>query len=86
MTDRPTSDVILTVLTNILRRLCELDRLELSPDMPLVDIPGIDSLRILQTVALAEEHFRMEIDVVALENLHRVRDVMNAIAPAPPEV
>jgi acyl carrier protein len=60
------------------------ERLELSPDMRLADIPGMDSLRTIQAVAMLEEHFNVEVDVVALNDLRRVRDILDAIARARP--
>jgi acyl carrier protein len=51
----------------------------------LADVPNIDSLRLLQTIALLEEQFSIEIDVVALERLHRVRDIVELISDALPE-
>ena len=82
------SENVMPVLTAILRGLCEQDRLDLAPDMLLADIPGIDSLRILQAIALMEEHFAVEVDVIALESLFRVSDMIDIItnacgAPAP---
>ena len=40
---------------------------------------------LLQAVALLEEQFSIEIEVVALERLQRVRDVVELIADALPE-
>jgi acyl-coenzyme A synthetase/AMP-(fatty) acid ligase/acyl carrier protein len=79
-----TASAVLSELTGMLCRLCEQDRLQLSPDTHLADIPGLDSLRLLQAAALLEERFQVEIDVVALENLHRVSDVLALIADAQP--
>ena len=50
----------------------------------LDDVPGIDSLRLLQAVARLEETFRVEIDVVTLNHLETVRDVLDAICGAAP--
>jgi acyl carrier protein len=84
MTDRLRYETILGAFSGVLSRLCEQAQLEVSPDMLLADIPGIDSLRLLQAVALLEEHFRVEIDVVALEELNRVSDLLDAISSARP--
>ena len=67
----PDPVIILIELTLLLRRICENETLELSPDTSLADIPGLDSLRVLQSVAHLEEHFQVEIDVAALDDLHR---------------
>jgi len=84
MTDHVPPRAILDVLARLLGRLCEQDDPSLSPDMLLEDIPGIDSLRLLQAVALLEEHFQVEIDVVALNDLYRVQDILDAISKARP--
>jgi acyl carrier protein len=41
-------------------------------------------LRLLQAVAYLEQHFRVEIDVVALDDLSSVQDIVNAISRARP--
>lgn len=84
MPNRPPAETELNVLAGILSRLCEQEPMTLLPDMLLEDIPGLDSLRLLQAVALMEEHFRVEVDVVALEDLHHVRDILAAITAARP--
>jgi acyl carrier protein len=84
MTDNELAETGIEVLSRLLRRVCEQERMTLSPDTPLEDIPGIDSLRLLQAVALMEEHFQVEVDVVALEDLHVVADILGAISGARP--
>ena len=84
MPHRPPAETDLDVLGGILSRLCEQAPLTLLPDMLLEEIPGIDSLRLLQAVALMEEHFRVEIDVVALEDLRIVSDILAAMVGARP--
>ena len=69
-------------LAKLLRHLCNDEQLELEVDMPLEAIPGIDSLHLLQAVAHFEEHFRVEIDVVAIDAVYRVHDIVNAITAA----
>ena len=54
-------------------------------DLPLAEVPNIDSLRLLQAIALLEEQFSIEIEVVALERLQRVRDIVAIISDALPE-
>jgi acyl carrier protein len=84
MTRVPPTATPLDALSSLLSRLCQQPFLALTPDMLLLDIPGIDSLRLLQAVALMEEQFHVEVDVVALEDLHRVHDILEAIANARP--
>jgi len=80
----PESDLILSELSRSLVKICEHDPVGLKADTMLEDIPGIDSLRLLQAVAHLEECFGVEIDVVALDDLHRVQDILNAISRARP--
>ena len=51
----------------------------------MADVPNMDSLRLLQAIALLEEQFSVEIEVVALERLHRVRDIFHIISDALPD-
>jgi acyl carrier protein len=69
----------------MLCRVCERPAVALRQDLPLAEVPNIDSLRVLQAVALLEEQFSIEIEVVALERLQRVRDVVELIADALPK-
>jgi acyl carrier protein len=73
---------ILSAMTGIVRRLCADPGLSLSPAQRLEDIPGLDSLRTLQAVALLEEQFDVVVDVVALDDIHTVGDVMLVISRA----
>jgi acyl carrier protein len=78
-------EVIVAELTRLLRRLCQDEQLELTVDMPLDAVPGIDSLRLLLAVAHLEEHFHVEIDVVAIDDMYRVGDIVTAVSAARPE-
>ena len=42
---------------------------------------GADSLRLLETVALAEEHFGVQVDTGGLDALTTVGDIVRLIAP-----
>jgi acyl carrier protein len=77
-------EAIFIELGKILRRVCAHEMPDLTPNTPLDEIPDIDSLRLLQAVAHLEEHFQVEIDVAALDDLSRVRDILNALAVAAP--
>ena len=81
----PGPEAIATAVSDMLCRVCERAAVALPQDLPLADVPNIDSLRLLQTIALLEEQFSIEIDVVALERLHRVRDIVELISDALPE-
>ena len=78
----PRPEAVLAQLTKLLTRICEHDQVGLSAETMLDEIPGIDSLRLLQAVAHLEEHFDVEIDVKALEDLRRVHDILHAISTA----
>jgi acyl carrier protein len=69
----------------MLCRVCERDAVALPQDLLLAELPNMDSLRLLQAIALLEETFSIEIDVVALERLHRVGDIVEIISDALPE-
>jgi acyl carrier protein len=75
-------DAILIELGTLLRRICAHEMPDLTPDTPLDEIPGIDSLRLLQAIAHLEEHFNVEIDVAALDDLVRVQDIVTAVTEA----
>ncbi len=80
----PTAAAVLAELQNLLRRICEQDRLDLAPETRLDTIPGLDSLRLLQSVAHLEDHFNVEIDAGALEDLSVVADIVAAVTQARP--
>ena len=77
-------ELILAELARSLRRICEHSLPGLRADTVLEGLPGIDSLRLLQAVANLEQHFHVEIDVVALDDLSSVRDILNALSRARP--
>jgi acyl carrier protein len=81
----PDQAAIFVEFVRISRGFSADEHIELAIDTLLDDIPGIDSLRLLQAVAHLEQHFRVEIDVVDLDDLHCVRDIVNAISAARPE-
>lgn len=43
---------------------------------PLADVPALDSLRLLEVVALAEERFGLRIEAAGLDGLATVGDVV----------
>ena len=81
----PGPEAIEGAVSDMLCRVCQREAVALPQDLPLADVPNIDSLRLLQAIALLEEQFSIEIDIVALERLHRVRDVVELISDALPE-
>jgi acyl carrier protein len=81
----PGEAIVLLELTRLLRQVAENQHIDITTDTLLDDIPGLDSLLLLQVVARLEEHFHVEVDVVALDGLRFVGDVVNAISGAHPE-
>lgn len=71
-----------TVVAATLRKLCRHALPDLAPDTHLDDLPGMDSLLVLHVVAAMEETFGVEIDVAALDRLHRVEDILHAVRAA----
>jgi acyl carrier protein len=63
----------------IFRKLCRHPLPDLTPETHLDELPGMDSLRVLQAIALMEEQFGVEIDVAALDRMYQVRDILRAV-------
>lgn len=74
--------VVLSAFADLLAQVCEQAPLDLRPDTVLADIPGIDSLRLLEAIALLEENYMVEIMIPALDDLRHVGDVVTAIMQA----
>jgi acyl carrier protein len=77
-----TTDDVFGMVGATLRRVCEHPLPALSPDTYLDELPGMDSLRVLHVIAALEEQFGVQIDVAALDRLHQVRDVLDAVLTA----
>ncbi len=78
-------EAIAKAVSDMLCRVCGQAAVALPQDLLLAEVPNIDSLRLLQAIALLEEQFSIEIEVVALERLQRVRDIVAIISDALPE-
>jgi acyl carrier protein len=76
------SDAEFVTVAAALRKLCQDPLPDLSPDTYLDELPGMDSLRMLHAIASIEEQHGIEIDVAALDQMHRVQDIMNAVRSA----
>lgn len=72
----------LEVVTTVLRKVCQRPTLEITPEMRLDELPGMDSLRVLHVVTMIEERVGVEIDVAALDRLVRIRDIVSCIQAA----
>lgn len=75
---------VLAAATELLRGATRQPGLVLRPDMALADVPDLDSLRLLETIALLEIRFAVEIDTTRLETLATVEDILQAILLAEP--
>jgi acyl carrier protein len=84
ITAGPDPTLIFAELERLLHRICEYEQFVLAMDTRLDDIPGIDSLRLLEAVAHLEEHFHVEVDVELLNYLFRAGDIVDAVARAQP--
>ncbi len=82
MPDPLASDADFAALAAALRRLCQDPLADLAPDTRLDELPGMDSLRVLHVVAMMEEQFGVEIDVAALDGLHRAGDILVGVRAA----
>jgi acyl carrier protein len=80
----PTPEDVMLALPGLLLRLCKQSQPGLTRETSLEDVAGLDSMRILQVVALLEEHFHVEVDEVALHDLHTLGDIVDAITSGRP--
>lgn len=67
----------------LIRKLCNRADLELTLSTPLADLPDMDSLRIMETVAMLEARFGVEVDTHDLDHLFVVADIVGAVLRAP---
>jgi acyl carrier protein len=81
MTPSPTPAIVLAAVAAILEQVTARDQPGLHPDTPL---DGIDSLRVLEAVALAEEHFAVTVDTAGIDTLATVGDIIRLITDALP--
>ncbi len=85
MTGTPNSEAVFAALAPILRRLCQNRLTGLAPETILEELPGLDSLRLIEAMALLEDRFEVEIDTDALGGLRNVADIVKAIATGKPK-
>ena len=74
MTD-PRLQGLATIIATVLQR----PHPALTLKTRLRDLDGMDSLRFLETVALAEDHFNTELDITRLESLETIQDLLDAL-------
>lgn len=71
-------------LLAILRRLCPTPFPDLPPETALDAVPGLDSLRLVETVAMLEEQFGVAVDTEALMDLATIGDIAALVRQALP--
>lgn len=79
-----TRDAVLDFLSLTLRRLGGAAEMAVAPEMRLAELDGIDSLRLLEALALTELHFGVQVDTAALDSFTTVEDMLRAVLAAPP--
>jgi acyl carrier protein len=80
----PDTATAFAAFAKTLRRACDASLPDLAPTTILAEVVNIDSLRLLQAIALAEEELGIEIDTGALDAAWTVRDIVMALAEARP--
>ncbi len=79
---RPHAALVLAEVRGQIRRLCGQPALEVDGATALDEIEGLDSLRIIEAVALLEERFGVAVDPLALDGLASVGDIVRIITSA----
>jgi acyl carrier protein len=73
---------LLALVIATLREVCPEAPPGLDAATRLAAVSGLDSLRLLETVALAEERLGTQIDTARLERLRTLGDIADALAEA----
>jgi acyl carrier protein len=73
---------VLDAVITLMRHRSEVGLPDLSDTTFLVDVPNLDSLRVMETVALIEQQFGVEVDTSRLETLVTVGDISDAVSEA----
>ena len=73
---------VLAVVAGILATVTARAQPGIGLDTALSRLDGLDSLRLLETVALAEEHFGVQVATGGLDALATVGDIVRLIAAA----
>lgn len=70
------------VFTATIRRLAERVDVEITDETVLTDIGEIDSMRLLEAVALTEAAFEVQIDTSGLDEMATAGNVVDAVMAA----
>lgn len=73
---------VLGVVVGIVARVTNRPQPEVALETPLYDVDGLDSLRLLETVALAEEALGVVVDTGGLGQLETVGDIVRLLVTA----
>lgn len=73
-------DAVLAGVLRILEQATRRSQPAATMDTRLYDLEGLDSLRLLETVALAEEHFGVLVDTGGLGQMETLGDVVRLVA------
>ncbi len=84
MTHEPDATAIHRALLATLRRVCPAPLPDLPSDTPIEALPELDSLRLVETIALLETQFGVTVDTDGLTDLADLADIAALIRRALP--
>jgi acyl carrier protein len=73
-------EAVLHVVVGIVARVTNRPQPATAMETMLFELDGLDSLRLLETVALAEEHFGVQVDTGGLGQIETVGDIVRLVA------
>lgn len=71
---------VLAAVVGIVARVTRRAQPAAAMETKLYDLDGLDSLRLLETVALAEEHFGVQVETGGLGQIETVGDIVRLVA------
>ena len=71
---------VLAAVVGIVARVTRRAQPGAAMETKLYDLDGLDSLRLLETVALAEEHFGVQVETGGLGQIETVGDIVRLVA------
>lgn len=71
---------VLAAVVGIVARVTRRAQPGAAMETKLYDLDGLDSLRLLETVALAEEHFGVQVETGWLGQIETVGDIVRLVA------
>jgi acyl carrier protein len=73
-------DVIIARIAALLADLTEPSERLTEPETILAELPGWDSIRFIEAIALTEEAFEIEIPMPELERIERIADLLRIVS------